>query len=285
MYNLAKPGRPAIGNAKLRPVRGRMRLKGKVGIVTGAAGGIGRASAILFAKEGAKVTAVDVKKEALAETISLIEKEGGEAWPSLTDVAREEQVKAAVAETVAKWGRVDILFNNAGMVQVKFLEDTTEEEWDRLMAVNLKSIFLAVKHTVPLMRKQGGGVILSTGSIGSFGGQFKTPAYIASKGAVMLLTKSLAMDYGGDNIRVNCICPGITYTPMLREHLEASGDPEGVLKRRLTRVPLGQVLTPEDIARAALYLVSDESKGVTGIAHIVDGGMIAGFEYDAAWRG
>jgi len=260
-----------------------MRLKDKVAVVTGAAGGIGRASAILFAAEGARVTAIDVKKEALNETVSLIQKAGGKAHLSLTDVGNEEQVKTAVAETVAQWGRVDVLFNNAGIVLVKFLEDTTEAEWDRLMAVNLKSIFLAVKHTVPHMRRRGGGVILSTGSISSFGGQFKTPAYVASKGAVMLLTRSLAMDYGADNIRVNCICPGITYTPMLQEHLEASGDPEGVLNRRLARVPLGQVLTPEDIARGALYLVSDESKGVTGIAHVVDGGIISGFEYDRAW--
>jgi NAD(P)-dependent dehydrogenase (short-subunit alcohol dehydrogenase family) len=260
-----------------------MRLKGKVAIVTGAAGGIGRASAILFAGEGARVTAIDVKEKALLETVALIQKAGGEAHPSLIDVGNSAQVKKAVDETVARWGRVDILFNNAGIVLVKFLEDTTEEEWDRLMAVNLKSIFLGVKHTVPHMRKQGGGVILSTASISSFGGQFKTPAYVASKGAVMLLTRSLAMDYGADNIRVNCICPGITYTPMLQEHLEASGDPEGVLKKRLTRVPLGQVMTPEDIARGALYLVSDDSKGVTGIAHVVDGGIIAGFEYDQAW--
>ncbi len=260
-----------------------MRLKGKVAIVTGAAGGIGRASAVLFAAEGARVTAVDVKKEGLGETVELVKRVGGEAHFSLTDVGNEEQVRTAVAETVARWGGVDILFNNAGIVLVKFLEETSESEWDRLMAVNLKSIFLGVKHTVPHMRRQGGGVILSTASISSFGGQFKTPAYVASKGAVMLLTKSLAMDYGADNIRVNCICPGITYTPMLQEHLEASGDPEGVLKKRLTRVPLGQVLTPDDIARGALYLVSDESKGVTGIAHVMDGGIISGFEYERAW--
>jgi NAD(P)-dependent dehydrogenase (short-subunit alcohol dehydrogenase family) len=263
--------------------RAKMRLKGKVAIVTGAAGGIGRASAILFAAEGARVTAVDVKKEALSETVTLIEKAGGEGRLSITDVGDEEQVKTAVDETVAQWGRADILFNNAGIVLVKFLEETTESEWDRVMDVNLKSIFLGVKHTVPHMRRQGGGVILSTASINSLGGQFKTPAYVASKGAVLALTKSLAMDYGADNIRVNCICPGITYTPMLQEHLEASGDPEGVLKQRLTRVPLGRVLTPEDIARGALYLVSDESKGVTGIAHVVDGGITSGFEYDRAW--
>ena len=221
-----------------------MRLKDKVAIVTGAAGGIGRASAILFAREDARVAVVDIKKEALAETAALIREAGGEVYLSVSDVANESEVKAVIDGTVARWGRVDILFNNAGIVLVKFLEDTTESEWDRLMAVNLKSIFFGVKQVVPHMRRQGGGVILSTASINSFGGQFKTPAYVASKGAVMLLTKSLAMDYGADNIRVNCICPGITYTPMLQEHLEASGDPKGVLEKRLESVGILAAVVP-----------------------------------------
>jgi len=190
-------------------------------------------------------------------------------------------VKTMIEVTVSRWGKVDILFNNAGIVLVKFLEETTAEEWDRVMGVNVKSIFLAVKYAVPYMRKQGGGVILSTASIGSFVGQFKTPAYVASKGAVMLLTKSLALDYGPDRIRVNCICPGITDTAMLREHIEASGDPQAVILERTARVPAGRFLMPEDIARAALYLVSDDSDGVTGIAHVVDGGLLAGAEYDS----
>ena len=261
-----------------------MRLKDKVAIVTGAARGIGRASATLFAKEGAKVTVADNRADLGQETVRLIEDAGGQARFVLTDVADEGQVKALVEGTVAKWGKLDILFNNAGIVLVKFLEDTTEAEWDRLMGVNLKSIFLAVKYAVSHMRRQGGGVILNTASTGSFVGQFKTPAYIASKGAVMLLTKSLALDYGADNIRVNCLCPGITDTPMLREHIEASGDPETVIRERTARVPLGRFLAPEDLARAALYLVSDESEGVTGAAHLVDGGILAGAEYDGRWH-
>jgi len=258
-----------------------MKLKGKVAIVTGAARGIGHASAFLFAKEGARVTVADKCPDLGKETARLIDRAGGEAQFVETDVADEAQVKAMIEVTVSRWGKLDILFNNAGIVLVKFLEETTAEEWDRVMGVNVKSIFLAVKYAVPYMRKQGGGVILSTASIGSFVGQFKTPAYVASKGAVMLLTKSLALDYGPDRIRVNCICPGITDTAMLREHIEASGDPQAVILERTARVPAGRFLMPEDIARAALYLVSDDSDGVTGIAHVVDGGLLAGAEYDS----
>jgi NAD(P)-dependent dehydrogenase (short-subunit alcohol dehydrogenase family) len=260
-----------------------MRLKGKVAVVTGGARGIGRASAILFAKEGAKVMVADNRSDLGRETARLIEETGGQAHFLLTDVTDEAQVKAMVDDTVARWRRLDILLNNAGIVLVKFLEDTTAAEWDRVMSVNLKSIFLAVKHVVPHMRRQRAGVILNTASINSFIGQFKLPVYSASKGAVLLLTKSLALDYGGDNIRVNCICPGITDTPMLREHLEASSDPAAAMRERQARVPLGRFLTPQDIARAALYLVSDESDGVTGIAHVVDGGLIAGADYNANW--
>jgi NAD(P)-dependent dehydrogenase (short-subunit alcohol dehydrogenase family) len=260
-----------------------MKLKDKVAVVTGAARGIGRASAILLAKEGAKVTVADNRPDLGQETARLIEEARGEAYFVLTDVTDEAQVKAMVETTIARWGRLDILFNNAGIVLVKFLEDTSAAEWDQVMGVNLKSIFLAVKYAVPHMRRRGGGGILSIASISSFVGQYKTPAYVASKGAVMLLTKSLALDYGADNIRVNCICPGITDTPMLREHIEASRDPAAFIREREARVPLGRFLTPEDIARAALYLVSDESDGVTGIAHLVDGGMLDGAEYNHGW--
>jgi NAD(P)-dependent dehydrogenase (short-subunit alcohol dehydrogenase family) len=261
-----------------------MKLEDKVAIVTGAAQGIGHASAVLFAKEGARVTVADKCRSLGRETARLIERSGGEAQFVETDVADESQVKAMVEATVSRWGKLDILFNNAGVVLVKFLEDTTAEEWDRLMGVNVRSIFLAVKYAVPYMRKQGGGAILSTASISSFVGQFKTPAYVASKGAVMLLTKSLALDYGADHIRVNCICPGITDTPTLREHIQATGNPEVVIRERTARVPAGRILAPEDIARAALYLVSDDSDGVTGIAHVVDGGLLAAAEYDARRR-
>jgi NAD(P)-dependent dehydrogenase (short-subunit alcohol dehydrogenase family) len=197
-----------------------------------------------------------------------------------TDVSREEEVTRMIGDTVARWGRIDILFNNAGVVLVKPLEETTEAEWDWVMSINLKAAFLTIKHVVPHLRRAGGGAILNTGSIGSIVGQLKTPAYIASKGAIALLTKTLALDYGRDHIRVNCLCPGITDTPMLREHLGNGPEGEANIRERIPRVPLGAILKPEDLARAALYLVSDDSAGVTGITHIVDGGLLAAAEYN-----
>jgi NAD(P)-dependent dehydrogenase (short-subunit alcohol dehydrogenase family) len=256
-----------------------MKLAAKVAIVTGAAGGIGRASAIAFAREGAKVTALDVNVAGGEETAAQAKSQGLSVVFEPAEVCKESQVKAAVDHTVARWGRLDILFNNAGVVLVKSIEEMTEAEWDRLMAINLKAVFFGCKHAIPHMRKTG-GAILNTGSIGSFTGQLGTPAYIASKGAVALLTKSLALDYGRDGIRVNCICPGITDTPMLREHMGYGEAGEKNIRERLARVPLGKILDPEDVARAALYLVSDDSAGITGITHIVDGGLLAAAEYN-----
>jgi NAD(P)-dependent dehydrogenase (short-subunit alcohol dehydrogenase family) len=258
----------------------RMKLKGKVAIVTGAASGIGLASAIIFAREGARVVLVDMNRDRGEQALQKIISEGGEAVFECADISREPAVSQMVANTIARWERIDILFNNAGVVLVKPLEETTETEWDRLMAINVKAVFLAIKHVVPHLRNGGGGVILSTGSIGSFVGQLNTPAYIASKGAIALLTKSLALDYARDGIRVNCLCPGITDTPMLREHLGDGPEGEAKIRSRMSRVPLGALLKPEELARAALYLVSDDSAGITGITHVVDGGLLAAAEFD-----
>ena len=257
-----------------------MKLQGRVAIVTGAASGIGRASAIAFAREGARVIAVDIDRPKGEETAAMIAALGGETFFAHADVANEEDVKRFVQEALALWGKIDILFNNAGVVLVKPLEEMTGDEWDRVMSINVKSAFLAIKYAVPHMRRGGGGAILNTGSIASFTGQLGTPVYSASKGAIALLTKSLALDYGRDRIRVNCICPGITDTPMLREHLGHGPEGEELIRERLSRVPTGKILTPEDVARAALYLVSDDSIGVTGVLHVVDGGLLAAAEYD-----
>jgi len=257
-----------------------MRLSGKVAIVTGAARGIGRASAIAFANEGARVAVVDLDSEGGAETVALIAANGNEASFSHVDVTDEARVAEMLNDTADRWGRIDILFNNAGIVMVKPLEEMTEAEWDRVMAVNLKAAFFAIKHVLPHMRRGGGGAILNTGSIASITGQLQTPVYSASKGAIALLTKSLAMDYGRDNIRVNCICPGITDTPMLREHMGYGAEGEARIRARLARVPTGEILKPEDVARAAVYLVSDDSAGITGVLHVVDGGLLAAAEYD-----
>jgi NAD(P)-dependent dehydrogenase (short-subunit alcohol dehydrogenase family) len=181
---------------------------------------------------------------------------------------------------VARWSRIDILFNNADIVLVKPLVDMSGDAWDLVMSVNVKATFLMTKYAVPHMNSVGGGAILNTGSIASFTGQLNTPAYSVSKGAIALLTKSLALDFGRDGSRVNCICPGITDTPMLREHLGHGAHGKARIHARLSRVPMGQILSPEDVARAALYLVSDDSRGITGILHVVDGGLLAAAEYN-----
>jgi NAD(P)-dependent dehydrogenase (short-subunit alcohol dehydrogenase family) len=257
-----------------------VRLSERVAIVTGAASGIGRASAIAFAREGAHVAVADTNESGGEETAGAIRAEGREAFFVRADVTREADIASMVQETISRWGQIDILFNNAGVVLVKPIEEMAEEEWDRVMAINVKGAFLAVKHVVPHMRRLGKGAILNTGSIASLSGQVGTPAYSASKGAIALLTKSLALDLGRDRIRVNCLCPGITDTPMLREHLGHGSEGEGRIRARLSRVPLGEILSPEDVARAALYLVSDDSEGITGILHVVDAGLTAASEFD-----
>jgi len=257
-----------------------VKITGKVAIVTGAASGIGRASAIAFAREGARVVVADLSRQGGEETARSIASEGYEARFEEVDVSHEAGIRRMVDDTVARWGGIDILFNNAGVLLVKPVDEMTEAEWDHVMAVNVKGAFLAIKYVVPHMRRRGGGAILNTGSIASLAGQLGTPAYSASKGAAALLTKSLALDLGRDQIRVNCICPVITDTPMLREHLGHGVEGEARIKTRLSRVPLGEILTPEDVARAALYLVSEDSAGITGILHVVDGGLMAAAEFD-----
>lgn len=261
-----------------------MKLNGKVAIVTGAASGIGRASAIAFAREGARVLVADRSHSGAEETARCISADGFETEAIEVDVSSEADVQRMVNKAVARWGRIDVLFNNAGVLLVKSVEQMTEAEWDHVLGVNVKGAFFAVKHVVPHMRRTGGGSILNTGSIASLAGQVGTPAYSASKGAIALLTKSLALDLGRDRIRVNCICPGITDTPMLREHLGHGAEGEARIKARLSRVPLGEILRPEDVARAALYLVSDDSAGITGVLHVVDAGLTAAAEFDEPLR-
>jgi len=261
-----------------------LKLNGKVAIVTGAASGIGRASAIAFAREGARVLVADRSQSGAEETARCISADGFETEAIEVDVSSEADVQRMVNKAVARWGRIDVLFNNAGVLLVKSVEQMTEAEWDHVLAVNVKGAFFAVKHVVPHMRRTGGGSILNTGSIASLAGQVGTPAYSASKGAIALLTKSLALDLGRDRIRVNCICPGITDTPMLREHLGHGAEGEARIKARLSRVPLGEILRPEDVARAALYLVSDDSAGITGVLHVVDAGLTAAAEFDEPLR-
>lgn len=254
-----------------------MELENRVAVITGAGSGIGRATARLFAREGACVVAADLDGGEGMETVEQIRAQGGEGLFVPTDVARAGDVERLIHTALDRYGRLDILHNNAGMFLVKFLEDMSEDEWDRIMGVNLKSIFLAVKYAVQHMKTRGSGVILNTASTGSFIGQHRTPAYIASKGGVVMLTKTLALDYAAYGIRVNCICPGAVDTPMLRQHFGTSPDPVRAAELEQRLIPLKRFLDPEEIAEAALYLCSDRARGVTGTALVVDGGSLAGY--------
>jgi NAD(P)-dependent dehydrogenase (short-subunit alcohol dehydrogenase family) len=257
-----------------------MRLHGRVALVTGAASGIGAAIAELFAEEGAAVAVVD-RDLAGAESIAeAIRGGGGRALAIRADVADDAEVRAAVERTVAAFGGLQHLVCNAGIVTVAPLEQVSVEDWDRVLAVNLRSVFIAAKHALPELAKPGDGTIVTLGSVSSLVAQGSTPAYVASKGAVLMLTKALALDLAARGIRCNCLCPGITDTPLFRYHVSRAPDPEAVLKARAKRVPLGRFLTPRDVARAALYLSCADSDGITGIAHVVDAGYTAAAEWE-----
>jgi NAD(P)-dependent dehydrogenase (short-subunit alcohol dehydrogenase family) len=251
-----------------------MHLKDKVAIITGAGSGIGRASAVLFAKEGAKVVVVDVVRRGGLETVEIIGNNSGEATFVETDVSKASEVEKTIKATVEKYGKLDILFNNAGINLEKRAVDTTEEELDRVIDINLKGVFLCSKYAIPEMIRNGGGVIINTASIIGLVGQDHESAYCASKGGVVLLTKAMAIDYGPSNIRVNCICPGGIETPTHYAFLATLADPKREKQEILKKIPLGRMGQPEDVARAALFLASDESSYITGIALPVDGGRM-----------
>jgi NAD(P)-dependent dehydrogenase (short-subunit alcohol dehydrogenase family) len=249
-----------------------MRLEGKVALISGGARGQGAAEARLFAKEGAKVVIGDVLDEEGRKVEAEILEWGGEANFLHLDVTVEADWIMAVETAVARYGRLDILVNNAGVVSWGTLEDTTLQEWDRVMDVNAKGAFLGTKAAIPAMRKTGGGSIVNISSISGLIGQDSIqPVYNASKGAVRLLTKSTAIQYARENIRANSVHPGTVATEM---NAERRADPE-LFQQTLSRIPLGRVAVPEDIAYAVLYLASDESSFVTGSELVIDGGFTA----------
>jgi len=251
-------------------------LAEKVALITGGASGIGRATARLFASVGAAVAVVDLDV-AGGETVAReITGRGGRALFVPGDVSQTEDCQEAVDRTVAALGGVDVLFNNAGIIRRSTVLEISEEEWDRVMAVNLKSVYLMSRYAIPVMAAAGGGSIINTSSGWGLAGGRRAVSYCASKGAVVLLTKAMALDHGGQNIRVNCICPGDTDTPMLREEAEQLGEPIDRFLAEAAQRPLSRVLEPEHIAQAALYLASDASSSVTGISLVVDGGGLAG---------
>jgi len=251
-------------------------LTGKRALVTGGASGIGRATALLFAREGAAVSVVDLDEAGGQAVARTIVDGGGRAIFVQCDVSLVADCQRAVQQTVDRLGGLDILFNNAGIIRRATVVDTTEEEWDRVMAVNVKSIFLLSKYAVPVMARSGGGVIVNTSSGWGLVGGRRAVSYCASKGAVVNMTRAMALDHGAQNIRVNCVCPGDTDTDLLRDEARQLGQAEENFLAQAADRPLQRVGTPEEVAQAVLYLASDRSSFVTGAALVVDGGGLAG---------
>ena len=257
------------------------RVDGKVAVVFGAGAvgpgwGNGKASAVVYAREGAKVFAVDVDETAAAETRAIIEAEGGICVAHRTDVSRAEEIESAVATCIATFGAVDIVHNNVGIVEVGGPIEITSESWDRTMAINVKSMFLAAKYAIPSMLQRGRGVFVNISSLAAirYPG-FPEASYVASKAAVIGLTQNIALQYAAQGIRANCILPGLMNTPTIVKPLTAAygGDLEQMIRRRDAQSPTGRMGEGWDIAYAALYLASDEAKYVNGVALPVDGGL------------
>ena len=249
-------------------------LARKVAIVTGGASGIGRATALAFAAEGAWVTVTDLDGAAGQQVARAIVDRGGKAIVVEADVTQNAACRRAVEHTVATFGRLDVLFNNAGVIRRASVLDTSDADWDRMMAINVKGVFLMSKHAIPAMTE--GGSIVNTGSGWGLVGGPQAAAYCASKGAVVQLTRAMAIDHGPQRIRVNCVCPGDTDTPLLAREANQLGADAGRFFEEAATRPLGRIGTPEDIARAVLYLASDASAFVTGTTLVVDGGGLAG---------
>ena len=252
------------------------RLRNKVALITGGASGIGRATALLFAHEGAAVAIADLNEKAGSEAVAEIVASGGKAIFVRADVTRAADCRSAVECTIRELGTINILFNNAGIIRRASVVELIEEDWDRVLAVNVKAVFLMSREVIPGMIKAGGGSIINMASGWGLAGGPKAAAYCASKGAVVLMTKAMAVDHGWQNIRVNCLCPGDTNTNMLRAEAQQLGEREEQFLAESARRPLGRVGRPEEIAKAALYLASDAASFVTGTALVVDGGGLAG---------
>ena len=249
-----------------------MRLAGKVMLVTGGGSGIGQATALRGAREGARVVLTDIAEAGGSETEKALRAGGGDGLFVRADVTRGADWERALGVVEERYGRLDILFNNAGSNLIKPVTDVTEAEWDGLLTLNLKSMFLGVKHALPLMLRSGGGSIVNmASSLGLIGIPAMAP-YCASKGGVIALTRQLALDYAGQGIRVNCVCPGPTLTPRLRRYLESGAAAAADL---MANVPMGRFAEPDEIAATVLFLASDEASYITGAALVVDGGQTA----------
>ena len=251
-----------------------MQLKGKLTVITGAATGIGRATAQLFAQEGAQVVIADLNEEDAQETVDNINSENSRAWFVRTDVSHAEDMEALMKSAAELMGGIDVIFNNAGAQRSGAVTDFDESEWDLLMDINPKSCFLGAKYSVPYLRERGGGSIVNMASIAGLKGGPGMTAYSASKGAVVAFTKALAAELAPDNIRVNCVCPGWIDTPFNQPAIEFMGGRTNQEEMVQQTVPLQRQGTPEEIAPGILYLASEASSYMTGKELIIDGGLL-----------
>ncbi len=251
------------------------RLAGKVALVTGAGTGIGRACALLFAREGARVAVAARRAEPLATVTAEMARAGGETLAVQCDVTQARQVQDAMRAIVGRFGRLDVVVNNAGALIAATAEETSDADWDRIIDVNVKGTFLVSRAALPELRRTGGGSIINIGSILSLVGMKKRAAYCAAKGGVLLLTRAMALDHAHERIRFNCICPGLVETELIRDLFTGTPEREDLLRQRIEQIPLGRLGQPEDVARLAVFLASEESSWITGAALSVDGGFTA----------
>jgi NAD(P)-dependent dehydrogenase (short-subunit alcohol dehydrogenase family) len=254
-----------------------VRLQGKVAIITGAGGGMGRVAAAMFAGQGASVVVAEADEAAGRETVRLVEDAGGQATFVRTDVSEETSTRAMVDRALAAYGRIDVLYNNAGVMPQadRSVVDTDVATWDRVMAVNVRGVFLGCKHAIPAMVEQGSGSIINVASfVALVGCSVPQDAYTASKGAILSLTRSLAVQFGPKGVRSNAICPGPVETPLLMDWLVKDEDARRV---RLARNPTGRFGQPEEVVNLAIYLASDESRWTNGASLVVDGGITVNY--------
>jgi NAD(P)-dependent dehydrogenase (short-subunit alcohol dehydrogenase family) len=252
-----------------------MRLAGKNALITGGGSGIGRAMALAFVAEGARVFVADMRGDDAEETVLQVQQVGGDAAAFQADVSLSAEVQAMIGACLDRFTRIDVLCNNAGIGSTQSVVDTPEDLWEAVFAVNVRGMFLCCKYALPHMIEAGGGVIVNTASVAGLVGLKNRAAYCASKGAVVSLTRAMAVDHVQQKIRCNCICPGTVDSPWVGRLLDAAPDPAAERAALVARQPMGRLGTPEEVARAAVYLASDDADFVTGSALVIDGGLTA----------